>query len=140
MLRKSSRTHTARIEVRYAETDAMAVVHHAVYPVWFEQARTEILRKYGAAYTELEATGYQSPVLALEVEYIKPARYGDFVDVQVSMTQEDRLRFRFRYEVFVNGTLITKASTLHLFTCRGKLSRQLPEIFVRAFFPEELSQ
>ncbi|MDR1760584.1 MAG: acyl-CoA thioesterase [Fibrobacter sp.] len=139
MLRKSPRTHTARIEVRYAETDAMAVVHHAVYPVWFEQARSEILRKYGIPYTELEATGYQSPVLAIEIEYVKPARYGDFADIQVSMIQEDRLRFRFKYEVFVNGTLITKASTLHLFTCQGKLSRTLPEKFIRAFFPEELS-
>lgn len=137
MPEKSLLTHTARIEVRYAETDAMAVVHHAVYPIWFEQARTEILRKYGVPYSELEAEGYQSPVLSIEVEYIKPSRYGDFVDIEVYIVREDRLRFRFVYEAFVNGTLITKGSSLHLFTFQGKLSRNIPEKFIRAFFPKE---
>ena len=39
--------YTAHIEVRYAETDAMGIVHHSVYAIWFEQARTEIFRENG---------------------------------------------------------------------------------------------
>jgi acyl-CoA thioester hydrolase len=31
--------------VRYAETDAMGQVHHSVYPVWFEEARSELMRQ-----------------------------------------------------------------------------------------------
>ena len=29
------------VTVRYAETDRMGVTHHAVYPIWFEMARTD---------------------------------------------------------------------------------------------------
>ena len=47
--------HTARIDVRYAETDQMGIVHHAVYAVWFEQARTEYFREAGASYADMEA-------------------------------------------------------------------------------------
>lgn len=35
----------SKIEVRYAETDQMGVVHHAVYPVWYEVARTDYMKK-----------------------------------------------------------------------------------------------
>lgn len=31
------------IRVRYNECDPMGVVHHAIYPVWFEMGRTELL-------------------------------------------------------------------------------------------------
>jgi len=36
-----------RLRVRYAETDQMGVVHHSVYPVWFESARTALSRQSG---------------------------------------------------------------------------------------------
>ena len=35
------------IRVRYCECDPMGVVHHTVYPVWFEMGRTELLRDTG---------------------------------------------------------------------------------------------
>ena len=61
--------HTARIEVRYAETDQMGIVHHSVYAVWFEQARTEFFREAGASYADMEAEGFASPVLELNVQF-----------------------------------------------------------------------
>ncbi|MCK9183372.1 MAG: acyl-CoA thioesterase [Fibrobacteraceae bacterium] len=129
--------HTARIEVRYAETDAMAIVHHAVYPVWFEQARTEIMRVHGVPFSEIEDAGYHSPLLSLEVEYIKPCRYGDFADVHVTFGRIDRLRFKFFYEVTVNGELRTKGSTTHIFTYHDKPCRELPPKLMKTFFNSE---
>ena len=49
-----------RIQVRYAETDAMGVVHHATYPIWFEQARVDFFRAVGAPYDEVEREGFAS--------------------------------------------------------------------------------
>ncbi len=46
--------YTARIEVRYAETDQMGIVHHSVYAIWFEQARTEFFRTAGASYANMK--------------------------------------------------------------------------------------
>ena len=49
------------VVVRYAETDQMGVVHHAVYPVWYEVARTDCIKKIGVTYAELERMGGDDP-------------------------------------------------------------------------------
>lgn len=51
------------ITVRYAETDCMGVTHHAVYPVWFEVARTDYIKNAAVSYAEMErrgVTGYHA--------------------------------------------------------------------------------
>ena len=53
------------IEVRYAETDQMGVVHHSVYPVWFETARTRFSQEMGVPYQEMERMGLMLPVREL---------------------------------------------------------------------------
>ncbi len=128
--------YTAVIEVRYAETDAMAIVHHSVYAIWFEQARTELMRTYGASFAEIENQGYHSPLLRLETDYFKPCRYGDFVEVHISLGRLDRLRFQFFYEVTVKGELHSRGSTTHIFTYHDKPCRTFPASFMKVFFPE----
>ncbi len=41
-------SHETTIRVRYAETDRMGLLHHANYFVYFELARTEMLRAGGS--------------------------------------------------------------------------------------------
>ncbi|MHC4946771.1 MAG: acyl-CoA thioesterase [Planctomycetota bacterium] len=48
---------TIQIRVRYNECDPMNVAHHTAYPVWFEIGRTELLRRTGLTYRDLEADG-----------------------------------------------------------------------------------
>jgi acyl-CoA thioesterase FadM len=55
--RMNVQSHTISIVPRYAETDKAGVVHHSVYPVWFEMGRTELLRANGIAYSDLEQAG-----------------------------------------------------------------------------------
>ena len=50
-------TGETTIRVRYAETDRMGLLHHANYLVYFEQARTELLRQIGGNYKELLKKG-----------------------------------------------------------------------------------
>src|SRR6476660_5470869 len=45
-------TGEVQIRVRYAETDRMGLLHHANYLIYFEQARTELLRTHHGAYKE----------------------------------------------------------------------------------------
>lgn len=130
-------THTARIEVRYAETDQMGIVHHSVYAVWFEQARTEFFRTAGASYAQMEAEGFASPVLEINVQFKQPTRYGDFVDVETTMVRVDKLRVQFNYKVFVEGKLCTTGSTLHCMTKNGRPTRELPESFSKFVFKSE---
>lgn len=125
--------HITRIEVRYAETDAMGVVHHAVYPVWFELARIDFMRTHGLPFTDLEAQGWRSPVVSLGLDYLKPSRFGDFVDVHSRMSQ-DGPRFRFDYEVKRNDEILVRGHSQHAFTKDDKPCR-LPRHFVETFFP-----
>ena len=56
-----------QIRVRYAETDRMGLLHHANYLVYFEQARTELLRDVGATYKDMEDRGYLLVLTKVEV-------------------------------------------------------------------------
>ena len=132
--------HTTRIDVRYAETDQMGIVHHAVYAVWFEQARTEYFREAGASYAEMEAEGFSSPVLELNVQFKNPTHYGEFVDIETTMIRVDRLRVRFLYKATVNGKLCTTGSTLHCMLKDGRPTRELPSGFAKFEFVNEDTQ
>ena len=46
--------NTINIVPRYAETDKMGIVHHSVYAIWYELARTEYFNKIGLRYDEIE--------------------------------------------------------------------------------------
>ena len=129
--------YTSRIEVRYAETDQMGIVHHSVYAVWFEQARTEFFRNAGASYADMEAEGFAAPVLELSIRYRQPTHYGEFVDVETTMVREGSLKFRFEYKVFVNGQLCTTGTTLHCMTRNGRPTRDLPSGFSKFEFVKE---
>ena len=129
--------HTARVEVRYAETDQMGIVHHSVYAVWFEQARTEYFREAGGSYADMEAEGFAAPVLELNVRFRQPTHYGEFVDIETTMVREDKLRIRFYYRASVNGKLCTTGSTLHCMTRNGRPTRDLPASFSKFEFVNE---
>lgn len=118
---------TTRIEIRYAETDQMGVVHHAVYPIWFELARTDFFKSVGSTYAEIEADGFVSPVLELSVRYRKPTHYGEFVDIETTLVKEGSLHFRFTYKLFVKGELCTTGTSLHCFLKNGMPTRELPK-------------
>ena len=106
---------TARIRVRYAETDRMGVVYYANYLVWFEVARTEWLRETGWSYRDMERDGTALPVIEAHCEYRQPARYDDELEVRTRATLLTPVRVRFDYEVVRPADGITAASgyTVH---------------------------
>ena len=77
----------SKIEVRYAETDQMGVVHHAVYPVWYEVARTDYMKKTGMTYAEMEKMGVMTPVVDLGCHYVGSAYYGETITVRVRILE-----------------------------------------------------
>src|SRR5664280_950385 len=86
------------IRVRYAETDAMGIVHHAVYPVWMELGRSDLLRKMGQGYSEWEAQGVFITVAELRVKYRAPARYDQQVSIRTWVKEAGRRKVVFGYE------------------------------------------
>ena len=102
---------TVPIRVRYSECDSMGVAHHGVYPVWFEIARTELLRAAGVAYAELERGGCPIVVVKLEASYKKPARYDDELQVTATVTRSSGVRIEHEYKVERAGVLLCTGKT-----------------------------
>ncbi len=130
----SARAKTISVEVRYAETDQMGVVHHAVYPVWFEMARTALCLETGYHYAEIERLGYLLMVTGLEVRFGKPARYGDTVGVTCRVERLASRALRFGYEVARDGERLATGATDHLWVARatGRPCR-IPEVLRPGF-------
>lgn len=106
--------HEIDIEVRYAETDQMGVVHHANYIIWFELVRTGLCALSGYRYADIEKMGYLLMVTGVEVRYRRPAHYGDTVRV---ICWGDRLGsrgVRFAYEVRHGDELLATGATDHV--------------------------
>lgn len=102
------------VEIRYAETDRMGVVHHSRYLVWFELARTHLCRQTGYHYAEIEAMGYFLVVTRADLVYRKGARYGDTVRVACRLARLGSRGLRFEYEVRKDGDVLVEGATEHI--------------------------
>ena len=124
--------HIVQTRVRYAECDPQNVAHHSAYVIWLEMARTELLRKRGVSYRDLEATGVMFVVVRLNLRYRRPAFYDDVLDIHVHELVEARLKsggikLEHDYEIRRAGEVIAKAqTTLACVDREGKLQR-IPE-------------
>ena len=109
-----------RIRARYAETDQMGVVHHGVYPVWFEVARTALSHAVGLPYTEWERRGILLMVGELTCRYRRPAHYDEEVTVMVRVGGLASRRVVFEYRVEgPDGAVLAEGTTRHVVVDRA---------------------
>jgi len=107
---------SSSIEVRYAETDQMGVVHHANYPIYFEQARVDWLRVMGMHYQEMEDKGIFLPLSKLTIDYKKPARFGNILSVKTILNILPSASIIFDYEIRnQNDEVLTLGQTVLVF-------------------------
>lgn len=99
------------VRVRYNECDPMGVVHHTIYPVWFEMGRTELLRSSGMSYRDLESEGVFLAVVDLRVRYRSPARYDDLLTLTTTIARITRARIDHAYELRRDMTVLATATT-----------------------------
>jgi acyl-CoA thioester hydrolase len=104
----------AAVEVRYAETDQMGIVHHANYLVWFEQARTRLCLEAGVHYADIEKRGYLLLVTGAHLAYRGPSRYGETVDVACWVDRLASRALTFGYRVSLGDDLRATGSTEHV--------------------------
>ncbi|MFM8271694.1 MAG: acyl-CoA thioesterase [Gemmata sp.] len=115
-----------QIRVRYAETDRMGLLHHANYLVYFEQARTELLRGRQASYKELEDQGYFLVVAKAEVRFKSPAHYDDVLTIRTTVVRTSPVRLEHKYEVTRDGALIAEGLTTLACVGRDGKLREMP--------------
>lgn len=101
-----------KIVPRYAETDQMGIIHHSVYAVWYEQARTEYFTKVGMKYDEIEASGLMTPLVELNCKYKRPAYYNQEVEVRTKLIELSPAKFTVEYNIYdKDGVLLNIGRT-----------------------------
>ena len=120
--------HTIEIVPRYAETDKAGVVHHSVYPVWFEMGRTELLRANGIAYKELEEAGIAFVVAQMSIKYRRPAMYDEKLQLETkcSAVTAGKVEHNYRLTRINDGLLLAEGSTVLACVDAGGKVRRVP--------------
>jgi acyl-CoA thioester hydrolase len=128
-------TFSIIITPRYCETDQAGIVHHTVYPIWFEMGRTELLRANGLAYKDLEKAGTLFVVTDMFAKYRQPAFYDETLELTTSCTKITSARVEHSYKLTRKSTGLLLAegkTTLACVDAEGKLQR-MPQFM----YPDE---
>ena len=104
------------IEIRYAETDQMGVVHHSHYPVFFEQGRTRYFQEFLKPYQEFEAEGLLAPVISYRVELKGGLGYGDTLRLETFAVRFKGLRVTMGYRGYNRDSLVVEGESTHALT------------------------
>lgn len=101
-----------QVRVRFAETDAMGIVHHSRYLPMMEEARVRYLDHVGHPYESLRADG-DMVVLEVSLRYRQPLRFDERVDIHLGLAGATRTTFQMRYLIAVAGAVRATAVTVH---------------------------
>jgi acyl-CoA thioester hydrolase len=115
--------------VRYVECDPMGFLHHSNYLPFFEMGRTELLRTFGISYRELEERDVLFVVTKIAVNYKRPARYDDELELTTRIVKQTHVRIDHAYEMHNAKTrelLCTGESTIACINKKGEI-QAIPE-------------
>lgn len=118
---------TVHLRARFAETDAMGVVHHSSYLAWLEVARVELLRASGHPYGEIRASGIDFAVVDLHMHYERAVRFDDEVTIEVRLRSATRAAFELEYTLRIDGVRCATGTTRHAAVGMDGLPRRLPQ-------------
>jgi acyl-CoA thioester hydrolase len=101
------------VRVRFAETDAQGIAHHASFLVWFEVARVAYLERYAGGYQSIRDRGLEALTTGVEVRYRQAAYFDDALTVWARCRDLRGARFRYEYRVTRDGELVADGATAH---------------------------
>lgn len=105
-----------KIRVRYGETDQMGYVYYGNYAEYFEVGRVELLRSLGVSYKSLEESGIMLPVLHMEINFLKPAKYDDLLILETKLVGNPMVKIKFEFKIFSERKeLLTTGETTLVF-------------------------
>jgi len=118
------------IRIPYAHVDQMGYVYYANYFVYFEMARSELLREAGMPYGDMEKRGIMLPVVAAHCEYRKPAHFDDLLKIETRCTEIKGTRLRIEYVISRGECVIVTGYTEHVCVsiADGRVLKPDPEI------------
>jgi acyl-CoA thioester hydrolase len=99
--------HVFPVRVYYEDTDAAGIVYYVNYLKFAERARTEMLRLLGRGQQDmLEREGVAFAVKSCRIEYFRPARLDDALEVRTALVEVGGASLKVRQRVVRNGELL----------------------------------
>lgn len=119
------------LRVRYAETDAQGIVHHAAYIVYFEEGRSEYLRQKGTSYAAFERDGFMLAVTDLQARYINASVYDEELTIRCWLTAFRSRAVTFAYEIVLKETGALRVTGVTKHICLNKQGSvvRIPEVW-----------
>jgi len=126
--------------VQFYETDLMGIVHHSNYLRFFEEARVHWAHQKGLIDYQKPESAQQFAVLETRVKHLKPAKFGDRLEVEIQAKMEGA-RILFQYRLWnEKKELLSAAVTTHVALNHElkpvKLSNSMKEILERETWKE----
>jgi acyl-CoA thioester hydrolase len=90
---------STEIAVRFAETDAQGIAHHASFVVWLEVARVAYLAEHAGGYNSIRAQGIEALTTEVHVHYHRAARFDERLRIWTRCVGLRGARFRYEYAV-----------------------------------------
>ncbi len=132
--------YSTDVVVRFAETDAQGIAHHASFVVWLEVARVGWLAEHAGGYRAIQEQGIEALTTEVHVHYHRAARFEDRLRIWARCVDLRGARFRYEYAVERDGELVAEGSTSHA-TVDATTRRpiRLPAAFLEAVARAESS-
>jgi acyl-CoA thioester hydrolase len=103
--------------VRFNEADAMAIVWHGRYPLYFEEASEELGRKCGLSYPEYFEAGLRAPVIELHIDYLRPLFLDEEFTIRAALIWNEGSRLNTEYQLIKqDASIASTAYMVQLFT------------------------
>ena len=121
--------HETQIRVRFNEVDSYQVAWHGHYVAWMEESRNELAGRFGIDAAQIAAAGFRAPVIALELKYLRPARFGEALRVRTTLARKKTATLEFICQIIgEDGKLAARGRTIHALTdADGVLQYALPQ-------------
>ena len=104
---------STEVRVRFAETDAQGIAHHAAFVVFLEVARVAYLERFAGGYQAIRDRGIEALTTEVFVRYHRAAYFDERLTVWTRCTGLQGARFRYEYRVERDGELVAEAHTSH---------------------------
>jgi acyl-CoA thioester hydrolase len=124
--------HVLTVRVYYEDTDFTGIVYHANYLRYMERGRTNYLRLLGADHralfeeTEREAPGFAFVVRSMNIDFLKPARMDDVLEIFTGPQEVKGASITLHQRVMRGDELLVEASVRVAFVSSGR-ARPIPK-------------
>jgi acyl-CoA thioester hydrolase len=128
------------VRIRFAETDAQGIAHHASFVVWLEVARVAYLARHAGGYQAIRDRGIEALTTEVCLRYHRAAKFDEALTVWTRCTGMRGARFTYEYRIEREGELVADGYTRHAVVDRDSYRpTRVPEWLADAIATAEAS-